>query len=1171
MNILILLTFFSFIVYLYMGIYLFKLDSKSVINRLFFAVCLSTALWALTFTFMQMANDAETALLWRRLSTYGWGILYSLLLHFFLAFTKKKQILSKWWLYLLIYIPAFIFLYRYSSDAYINASIMTRTDLGWIFIEPGPLVWAYAFMAFYTFVVVFSIVLTWRWGRSSTLKRQKKQANLIVVTLMIALIAGALTDGVLPAAGIHDIPPMAVVIILIPMSGIWYAIRKYRLSAFSDEFVSDDLFRTMGEGLLMLNNEGKIKLANTSAQNILGFREKELLSEPVDFLFDNTRMSFELLKQKIQSNKDYYSFVTSLFSKNTTHVPVLLSATMMRDQWNDPLGLVCTFQDISNRVKADQNLAHERAHFEHLFNSAPVGIVLLDNNDHIINCNNEFTRLYQFTAEEVIGKPINSLIVPEHLKEEASGISNRIGDGDTVYHETIRMRKDGKLVHVAITGKPIIVDSGQIAIYGIYQDISERKLAEEELKHRLEFQENVVRISARFASALDVDEAISDSLDEIGKVSKADRAYVFLFDKGSETASNTHEWCAEGIEPQQQNLQQLPLNSMPWWMDKLYKNEIIEIADVASLPPEAEAEKALLESQNIRSLLVLGIKIAGTLTGFIGFDFVNQPMKWTDSNLATLKVTAEVIGHALERATFRQALMLERDLLQALMDNIPDTIYFKDTKSRFTRINKAQAEVLGLPSTEAAIGKTDFDFFNNEHAQIAYDDEQRLFKSGKPVIGKQEYFKTGGTWKWMSATKVPIRDENGNITGLVGVSHDMTEQKNIEHKLRVRESFLSHLNEITSTSLKAFTTPDLYQLLADHMHKLLSSDISFITMWDAANRRITPVVGSGISQASLQSFHVEPGEKTMTESVLDAEKVLVAEDVFNSPYVSPGIAEQFPSKSLLGLPLIAYGQKFGAVLIGFSKHHQFTEEEIEFGTLAANQIALIVARTKMLEQLVENEKELRKTNAEKDKLFSVIAHDLRSPFTSFLGLTDLMADEGAEVGYDEMREFALLIQQSARGLYQLLENLLEWSKMQGGYSEFKPQELNLYQIVNASINLLMAAANKKEILLSNHIPQDISVYADHKMLRSLTGNLISNAVKFTKRGGEISVHASLKPDSRVEVEVRDSGIGMSQDTIDKLFRIDVKVAREGTEGETSSGLGLILCKEFVEMHLTCPF
>ncbi|MFZ1290891.1 MAG: PAS domain-containing sensor histidine kinase [Melioribacteraceae bacterium] len=147
------------------------------------------------------------------------------------------------------------------------------------------------------------------------------------------------------------------------------------------------------------------------------------------------------------------------------------------------------------------------------------------------------------------------------------------------------------------------------------------------------------------------------------------------------------------------------------------------------------------------------------------------------------------------RRKYQAQLENERDLLEALMDNIPDTIYFKDTNSKFIRINKAQAELLGSPTCTYAIGKTDFDFFTSKNANDAFNDEKKLFKSKKSLISKTEHIKlSSGKYKWVSATKVPILDKNGNITGLVGISRDITDLKIAQSKILKFAKELQYIN-----------------------------------------------------------------------------------------------------------------------------------------------------------------------------------------------------------------------------------------------------------------------------------------------------------------------------------------------------------------------------------------
>ncbi|MBM2817061.1 MAG: Signal transduction histidine kinase [Ignavibacteria bacterium] len=217
--------------------------------------------------------------------------------------------------------------------------------------------------------------------------------------------------------------------------------------------------------------------------------------------------------------------------------------------------------------------------------------------------------------------------------------------------------------------------------------------------------------------------------------------------------------------------------------------------------------------------------------------------------------------------------------------------------------------------------------------------------------------------------------------------------------------------------------------------------------------------------------------------------------------------------------------------------------------------------------------ELAELNASKDKFFSIIAHDLKSPFNGFLGLTKIMAEEIQNLTMSEMQEYSHVMQSTAQTLYKLLENLLEWSKIQRGLTQFEPESCILFLIVRENIDIVSEFVKKKNIEVITKIPVYMQVTADIPMLNTVFRNLISNAVKFTPRGGKIEVgiaDSKLSESSELSkhciIYIRDSGIGMSTDIIENLFKLDRKISRPGTENEPSSGLGLLLSKEFIEKH-----
>jgi hypothetical protein len=226
----------------------------------------------------------------------------------------------------------------------------------------------------------------------------------------------------------------------------------------------------------------------------------------------------------------------------------------------------------------------------------------------------------------------------------------------------------------------------------------------------------------------------------------------------------------------------------------------------------------------------------------------------------------------------------------------------------------------------------------------------------------------------------------------------------------------------------------------------------------------------------------------------------------------------------------------------------------------------ITEQVKARDALIESETKLKEALLTKDKFFSIISHDLRSPFSTLINFTELIADEHRAFTIDEYRQYAKAINQTAQTTYNLLVNLLEWSRLQQGTIKFQPENIMLGPFMEKLREVAQESVHQKNLNFSMHYPHEQLLTADRNMLNAILRNLLSNAVKFTPEGGNIIVDISIAGSENIQFKVKDNGIGMDAHLLEKLFKIDEKVNRPGTNNEPSSGLGLLLCKEFVEKH-----
>ena len=219
---------------------------------------------------------------------------------------------------------------------------------------------------------------------------------------------------------------------------------------------------------------------------------------------------------------------------------------------------------------------------------------------------------------------------------------------------------------------------------------------------------------------------------------------------------------------------------------------------------------------------------------------------------------------------------------------------------------------------------------------------------------------------------------------------------------------------------------------------------------------------------------------------------------------------------------------------------------------------------KYLESIISQQRELQELNATKDRLFSIIAHDLKNPFHGIIGISKIMSENIKGFSPEDLKEMIEMIHESSKTAYTLLENLLAWARIQTGHITYQPTEQNVLPILNSVISLSRSTLSAKNIDVKLECPQNAKLMADELMLRTILGNLLSNAIKFTSKGGNITI--SVIPQDTLLISIRDSGIGMNEEQRSALFKMDSIHSEAGTDNEPGTGLGLILCKDMMDMH-----
>jgi len=325
-------------------------------------------------------------------------------------------------------------------------------------------------------------------------------------------------------------------------------------------------------------------------------------------------------------------------------------------------------------------------------------------------------------------------------------------------------------------------------------DITERKRMEELTRSRLDFEKTIYAVSSRFVSPPDIDDAINKSLADIGRFSGASRAYLFLFREDGVTADNTHEWCAEGISRQIDNNQNVPTETL-WWMPNIRRSEMVQIEDVSQLPPEASVGKKILESQDIKSLLLSPVyDSSGHMFGFMGFDDVMAPRKWSDAACTILRMASVIIGNAISRKQAEEALRESEEFTSSLLNNAPNPIVVINSDTSLKYVNPALEKITGFASAALIGRKSPYPWWPKDESQrYSRHFEEAMRKRTSRV--ERLFRRENGEPFWVEISFASVI-HNGQFKYHLANWVDITERKRMEQKLQEKNKQLDAQNQM---------------------------------------------------------------------------------------------------------------------------------------------------------------------------------------------------------------------------------------------------------------------------------------------------------------------------------------------------------------------------------------
>ncbi len=895
------------------------------------------------------------------------------------------------------------------------------------------------------------------------------------------------------------------------------------------------IWDTSADGMRLTDENGIIIMVNKAFCRMVKKKKKDLEGKPLSVIYEKNK-SLEIIQKHKERFKErtilpYVENELKLWNGKIINFGVSNSFFEFENKIPYTLGI---FRNITERKRNEKQILILAQALKNISEC----ITITDMSRRIIFINDAFVKTYGYTKDELLGKKID-IVRTTSNDEKLSALIHNQSLQNGWQGEVLNRRKDGTEFTIFLSTTSINDTEGNpVAVIGVATDITERKAAEQHLKLTLSL------LNATLESTADGLLVINGH----SKITGYNQKFLKMWNLPAKLIAG-----GDG-------------EKVLAYVNKDLKDPDAFLKQVEYLYDHPEMESYdLLEFKDGRLFerYSLPQKLNEEIVGRV----------WSFRDVTREKKSEEALIESEKR--FR---ILFEDSAEAICIM---TDKFEECNEQFCNLFEC--------SKEDIINHSPWEFSPEIQPDGRSSRKSALEKINAALEDEPQYF----YWQHKSK-KGKLIDAEVSLNGFV-LGGKKLAQATI-HNITERKKFEKIQTALYKISESVNTTEDM-QTLFTKIHEvikgLMSADNFYIALYD--------------EKTDLLSFpyfvdKVDPPPpprklgKGLTDYVLRTGKEAIIREKEEIELKRNNEIELVGSYSpvWVGVPLKLEGKTFGVMVVqDYQNEFAYTETEKQVLVFVSEQIALAINRKKTSEELInytkrlkenkdlleqkasqlaklnkqleESEKKLKELNASKDKLFSIIAHDLKGPFQPLLGMSEILASEQHTLSEYERDNFITEIHGLLKNQFKLVDNILDWARIQTGRQQFDPVKINLSEKVNEVKTILNANSINKNIKVTNNVESDVFVFADSYMLQSTLQNLISNAIKFTNINGTVLI-SSIEKDNYFEITVADNGVGISHKGKENIFRIDTQHSTLGTENEKGTGLGLIICKEMIEKN-----
>ncbi len=893
------------------------------------------------------------------------------------------------------------------------------------------------------------------------------------------------------------------------------------------------------DAILMFRND-KLVFASPVFHKIVGYTPKEVYNSSKESFFhlihpEDREIIINQYHVSLKNKRHFEQYHYRIKKKDGTYIWINHYSNRKFDKNGNPEISVIIARDVTDKVQAEQKLRDSEEKHRHFVENSIDGILLTDEQGHIITWNKSLETLTGITEDLALKSKIWHIqyeLSPPEMKNTAfyNVFMQKFRE---FYHkgqsEIVVRNKEAK-IFTHNTEKTVLQSSFCIPtekgyrLGGIFRDITQQKKNEHELLHAARI------IQATYDSS--IESFFLFSIDFT----------IMAFNKTAAEYARKY-WGKELAKGQNMKTYAAPVKS--WDIFRMNFNRALN-------------GKTIENEHLLRGINDMELWFYSTF----------NPVFDEDNNVAAVSFSSIDIT---ARKKAELALKKSEEKYRTLIENQGEGIGITNKDEVFTFANPAAEKIFGVKKNQL-VGKS-LKSFLSEKSWKKVQHETEIRKQRKKSTYELEIFRPDGKVIPILTTVNPQFDEYGNFCGAFGVFRDISEIKKSEQLLNQRIHYETSISQCLTTLLQEAPGNETKAL----RYILNSSGASRIYIFKNFHDQEV-----GLCMKQTHEVCIEGVKPEINNPVL--QKVSYQHDGFarwkeklsQNEFICGNINE-FPSseqeilksqyiKSMLVIPIFIDKTWFG--FIGFDYiHEEKTWDAADLSILltVAEIFSIHFRRQQDKKLLIEHNKKLEKLNSTKDKLFSIIGHDLKNPLNIIIGFAELLNRGYDRYTEEKRKNYIQLITQSGKSLTELVEKLLTWSRTQREDIQVNPEYFDLSELVGDCFELFRSTAEKKQINLQSSLKIKTMVYADPEMIYTVIRNLLSNAIKFTGTGGTISIDSEKSGEKHL-VSITDTGKGMDQKTSEKLFRVGLAQSTAGTDGEKGTGLGLIICKEFVEKN-----